>query len=122
MPYIPMKRREALDAYAEALIAHMKASNFEGSYLGDVTYVMTRIVHGTFQAINGPIRWWQITAIMGILESMKIEFYSRVAGPYERMQCEASGDVKEFIPKEDMEEEHVPKPRGRFPDEPKENA
>lgn len=115
MPYIVPKQREALDAYVDALIAHIKESNFEVSYLGQLNYAMTRLLLGTFRAINGPLRYWQVTAIMGTLSSMSIEIYRRLVGPYENHQQELNGDIKEFQP--EIEKAPEPrKPRGQLTD------
>jgi len=114
MPYLKASRREALDAYADALIAHLKDSNFEAAYLGDFNYLFTRILLGTIKEINGPIRYFQAVAALGTLEAMKIEIYRRWISPYENKQMEINGDVKEF-----MEQEEAPVPikdRGRLKD------
>ncbi len=97
MPYIAHGRRKALDAYVDSLIAYIKQENFEGAYIGDVTYVLTRLLLGLFRSINGKLRYWQITAIRGILASVTSELHDRVFAPYEAAKCSESGDILEFV-------------------------
>lgn len=119
MPYIKAARRQALDHCAEEISQFLKNTNFEGAYLGELNYFMTRLLLGTMKSVNGPIRYWQAVAVLGTLEAMKIEIYRRWIGPYENKQQEINGDVKEFQPEEESEVPAEPKIRGRFEDEPR---
>lgn len=57
---------------------------------GELNYLFTRIArdyynyHGGYQAIND---------IIGALEGAKLEFYRRIAAPYEDAKIEENGDV-----------------------------
>lgn len=96
MPYIRPERRAALDAYVDAIATHYKETAKEGSWIGDLTYTMTRLTTRTLRVMFKEIRYWQIVIVIGILQSMIIEFYRRVASPYENRQCGQYGDVAEF--------------------------
>lgn len=58
---------------------------------GELNYVLTRIVQGYFKA-NGE-RYQQINDVLGALEGCKLEFYRRVAAPYENEKIRENGDV-----------------------------
>jgi hypothetical protein len=79
MPYVRQERREELDNGA------MPATS------GDLNYLITCQVktylegHGTSYTI--------INDIIGALEGAKIEFYRRIAEPYENTKIVANGDV-----------------------------
>lgn len=57
---------------------------------GELNYLLTLILHqyykdgGNYQAIND---------ILGALEGAKLEFYRRIAAPYEDQKCFDNGDV-----------------------------
>lgn len=123
MPYIPTARREVLDKYVEGLSGYIKEINLESSWMGDVNYVITRLLMRMVRTF-GPIKYWQGVAILGTLEAVKVEFYRRVLSPYENKQAELNGDVPEFAGADAdlvISETSVrtDKPRGRFEDEPR---
>jgi hypothetical protein len=123
MPYIPTARREVLDKYVEGLAAYIKGTNLESSWMGDVNYVITRLLMQLVRTF-GTIKYWQGVAILGTLEAVKIEVYRRVLSPYENEQARINGDVVEFNMADadlTVEDQIETRPRGRFKDEPKEN-
>lgn len=97
MPYIPPDRREVLDAYANAIAKHLKETAKEGSWIGDLNYVITRMILRTLRVMFKEIRYWQIVIVLGTLQALTVEFYRRIASPYENRQMERFGDVNEFI-------------------------
>lgn len=83
MPYIKPERRIELSAYPE-----VQPGGWQG--VGELNYLITMLiidyweVHGNYQGIND---------IVGALEGAKLEFYRRIAVPYEDQKREANGDV-----------------------------
>lgn len=79
MPYIKQTDRDKLGYDLPA------ASN-----PGELNYLITQLIqtywtdHGRYQAIND---------ILGALEGAKLEFYRRVAAPYEDTKIKENGDV-----------------------------
>jgi hypothetical protein len=50
--------------------------------------VVTKIIKGIY-----PLRYYHINKAVGVLECIKMEFYRRVAAPYEDTKIEQNGDV-----------------------------
>ena len=79
MPYIKQEHRAEIFP-----ICKVPAS------AGELNYQLTELIRrywdrqGTYQAIND---------IVGALEGAKLEFYRRVAAPYENDKIEQNGDV-----------------------------
>jgi hypothetical protein len=84
MPYIKQEQRILFDPYGG-----MNDQN-SPSTSGELNFVLTRIVscyfkdHPNYQGIND---------IVGALEGAKLEFYRRVAVPYEDKKIIENGDV-----------------------------
>lgn len=93
MPYITADRRTKLDTDIRKLAEDLKQM---GAMDGDMNYAITRLLAITFDIAGSP-RYSKINTIIGILECVKQEFYSRVAVPYERSKAIDSGDVHEFL-------------------------
>ena len=76
--------------YEEALgdlIATLKAQPVE-NIDGELNYIITRILKETY-----PLRYFNLNRAVGVLECCKLEFYRRVAAPYEDTKIEQNGDV-----------------------------
>ena len=84
MPYIKRLRRLQLAAVA------IEDSKFEISSPGELNYAITRLIdnyhsrRGDYQSVND---------VVGALEGAKLEFYRRVAAPYEDQKARENGDV-----------------------------
>jgi hypothetical protein len=67
-----------------------RTADLKPSTPGELNFVLTRIVfaywqeRGNYQAIND---------VLGALEGAKLEFYRRVAAPYEDTKIAENGDV-----------------------------
>lgn len=59
---------------------------------GELNYLITQTVDKYLQ-FKGGIRYANINEILGVLECVKLEFYRRIAAPYEDKKCDESGDV-----------------------------
>ena len=78
MPYIKQKRREALtDDFM------MNA--------GELNYTLTMICK--FYIDKHGLKYQHINDVLGALEGAKLEFYRRVAVPYENTKIAENGDV-----------------------------
>lgn len=60
-------------------------------HAGELNYAITLLVNDYFKRMGG--RYQQINDIVGALEGAKLEFYRRVAAPYEDEKIEENGDV-----------------------------
>lgn len=82
MPYIQSWRRAELDAG----VGHKPRS------VGELNYCFTRLILGYIEG-NGPLSYGLINDVLGALEGAKLEFYRRVAVPYEDGKIAENGDV-----------------------------
>ena len=80
MPYIPKEIRENL--------AEGRAPWFSG----ELNYLITGLIM-RYMAANGGVSYANINAVVGALDCAKMEFYRRVAVPYENTKLSLNGDV-----------------------------
>jgi hypothetical protein len=81
MPYInPIKRTNLIP---ELEILPMDA--------GELNFVFTQVIQ-QYLMLNGT-SYQRINDVIGALEGAKLEFYRRVAAPYEDMKIKENGDV-----------------------------
>lgn len=85
MPYIAEDRRDKISA----IFARIQIDEPENA--GELNYAIT-VLCQTYFALNGG-RYQQINDIIGALEGAKLEFYRRVAAPYEDVKIKENGDV-----------------------------
>lgn len=78
MPYIPAQDR-----------AFVRANS--PSTVGELNFKITELISGWFQDNGG--KYQQVNDVLGALEGAKLEFYRRVAAPYEDKKIEENGDV-----------------------------
>jgi hypothetical protein len=81
MPYIDPERRLVVDD--NGIPACRNA--------GELNYYLTMCVYNYF--IDHAGGYAGINEIMGVLEGVKLEFYRRVASPYEDLKKSVNGDV-----------------------------
>lgn len=91
MPYIKQAQRDLLELYIKQLNAELQQIAIaEGNVEpGIINYVITRILvdlkhKGNYNNHN---------ALMGALESSKLEYYRRRVAPYEDLKIIENGDV-----------------------------
>jgi hypothetical protein len=87
MPYIDQGNRGRLEHAIDNLTDRLAND-------GELNYTITRLVAGYF-ARNG-WRYDLIARAVGALECVKLEFYRRVAGPYEDKAIAKNGDLTEY--------------------------
>lgn len=87
MPYIKPGNRAKYDTVLKELIEILKALPPE-EVDGELNYVVTKILKEIY-----PLRYFHINKAIGVLECIKLEYYRRVATPYEDLKIKESGDV-----------------------------
>lgn len=87
MPYIKMEDRPKYDGLLGELIGILKSQPVE-RIDGELNYIITRILKEAY-----PLRYFNLNRAMGVLECAKLEFYRRVAAPYEDIKIKENGDV-----------------------------
>jgi len=87
LPYIKYKNREKYKKVLENLIEILKSLPLK-EVDGELNYVVTKIIKEVY-----PLRYFHLNRAMGVLESIKQEFYRRVVAPYEDVKIKESGDV-----------------------------
>ena len=80
MPYIKQDRRDRMIADGDA-----------PQDPGELNYLITELVYAYFNMHGG--RYAQINDVLGALEGAKLEFYRRIAAPYEDAKIIQNGDV-----------------------------
>lgn len=87
MPYIKQEFRPDLDPHIEALGRLVQSD-------GEMNYVISRLVSRRY----GALEWSydMIARAVGALECVKLEFYRRLAGPYEDKAIVRNGDIAEY--------------------------
>ena len=87
MPYIKAENRSKYEKVLENLVKILKTLPPE-QIDGELNYVVTKILKEIY-----PLRYFHINKAIGVLECIKLEFYRRVAAPYEDSKIKESGDV-----------------------------
>jgi hypothetical protein len=87
LPYIRPENRTKYEKTLKELIGILKSLPVE-EVDGDLNYVVTRILKEVY-----PLRYFHLNRAIGVLECIKLEFYRRVAAPYEDLKIKESGDV-----------------------------
>lgn len=84
MPYIVPNRREAFEEWLVRGPGLLKSSS------GDLNYIITRLCQ---QWLGGAESYEDYKDVIGILETVKLEFYRRALAPYEDAKIQENGDV-----------------------------
>ena len=87
MPYIKSENRKKYEKFIQELVSILKSLSPE-EVDGDLNYVVTKLLKEVY-----PLRYYHINKAVGVLECIKLEFYRRVAAPYEDLKIKESGDV-----------------------------
>ena len=87
MPYIKLKNRSKYEKVLDNLVGILKTLPPE-EIDGELNYVVTKILKDIY-----PLRYFHINKAMGVLECIKLEYYRRVAAPYEDIKMKESGEV-----------------------------
>ena len=87
LPYVKPENRVKYEKALDELIGILKSLPVE-EVDGELNYVVTKILKQIY-----PLRYFHINKAIGVLECAKLEFYRRVAAPYEDKKMKESGDV-----------------------------
>ena len=87
LPYIKSEKRKKYEMIIQELVSILKPLPPE-EVDGDLNYVVTKLLKEVY-----PLRYYHINKAVGVLECIKLEFYRRVAAPYEDLKIKESGDV-----------------------------
>lgn len=87
MPYVKPESRVKYEKVLDELIGILKSLPVD-EVDAELNYVVTKILKQIY-----PVRYFQINKAIGVLECVKLEFYRRVAAPYEDKKIKESGDV-----------------------------
>lgn len=87
MPYIKPESRTKYEKVLRELIGILKSLPVE-EVDGEVNYVVTKMLKEVYS-----LRYFNLNRAVGALECIKLEFYRRVAAPYEDRKIKESGDV-----------------------------
>lgn len=68
----------------------LEDSNSHPKNVGELNYILTLIVREYNNSLGG---YQAVNDILGALEGAKLEFYRRVAAPYEDEKIKENGDV-----------------------------
>jgi hypothetical protein len=79
MPYITQEKREMLKAGSPT------------QNVGELNYAITKVIVDYIK-LQG-LKYQTINDVLGALEGAKLEFYARVARPYENGKIAENGDV-----------------------------
>jgi ribosomal protein S3AE len=87
LPYIKSEKRKKYEKIIQELVSILKSLPPE-EVDGDLNYVVTKLLKEVY-----PLRYYHINKAVGVLECVKLEFYRRVAAPYEDLKIKESGDI-----------------------------
>jgi hypothetical protein len=87
LPYIKTINRAKYDTVLKELIEILKTLPPE-EVDGELNYVLTKLLKEIY-----PLRYFHINKAIGVLECAKLEYYRRVAAPYEDKKIQETGDV-----------------------------
>jgi hypothetical protein len=87
LPYIKAQNRKKYEKILEELATILKSLPPE-EVDGELNYVITKTLKEVY-----PLRYFHLNKAIGVLECAKLEYYRRVAAPYEDTKIKESGDV-----------------------------
>ena len=98
MPYIKNTDRKQFDIHINELITalHAVPENIEGN----LNYIISSLVDGLLES---GVKYKKLNALVGALECAKLEFYMRVARPYEDEKIIENGEVYNTSLRTDIE-------------------
>lgn len=88
MPYIRRELRPELDQLIAPLIEKLKTTPLEDQD-GSIDYVVTKIIRNVYTLD----KFFHFNRAIGVLMAILLEFYRRMAGPYEDKKILENGDV-----------------------------
>jgi len=92
MPYIKQAKRDVLDPYIEELLnalRELESDDPENNFEGNINYVFTVILDRVYSGTG----YTGVKDAVGTTVCAILEFYRRVAAPYENQKAFENGDV-----------------------------
>ena len=93
MPYINEDKRMVLNEYIDQLInaiRELECDDPSNNTEGNINYIISSILNRVYV---DSLNYGSINDVIGVLECVKLEFYRRVATPYEDQKVFDNGDV-----------------------------
>ena len=87
MPYIRAERRVAMNRMMNQLVDAINSDAIDGELTWVISELLIAFYGGSYSSIKDGI---------GILECAKLEYYRRVAAPYEDGAIKRNGDIYEY--------------------------
>lgn len=94
MPYVKPEKRLVYDSEIELLLKKL-AVDPEGMD-GNLNYVISRLVAGSFKPTTGKWRYAMIARAVAVFECAKLEFYRRIGAKREDEVITDNGDIPEY--------------------------
>lgn len=91
MPYIIQDKRDVLDPVIDELmvaLVNLQIDDEGNNMEGNINYVFTKLLKKCYGDSYG-----ELNDALGILTAVQLEFYRRVAVPYEDQKIYDNGDV-----------------------------
>ncbi len=93
MPYITQRQRDAFDCAIEQLVADLEGVSND-DVCGELNYIFSKIIWSLCgHKTDNVCRYFKINMILGAMEAAKLEFYRRIAVPYEDQKIRDNGDI-----------------------------
>jgi len=86
MPYIRQIERTVLDPMIDEISKHAEHD-------GQLNYIITRLCHNWIIKVGK--KYTRINQIIGVLHCVSMEFYRRVAAPYEDTKIKENGCISD---------------------------
>ena len=104
MPYIKQERRQELNQKMQSLLDISPTLSS-----GDLNYIISNLLN---THLNNAVNYEKCNSVVGILECAKLEFYNKLATPYENVKIAENGglykdlskDSEEYIMKKALED------------------
>lgn len=95
MPYITQNKRNELDPVIEELrkrLVSLALDDEKNNHAGNLNYIFTKLLMLSYGTENDT-SYSNINQAMGVVECVKLEFYRKVAAPYEDKKEEENGPI-----------------------------
>ena len=87
MPYIKKESRERVALFLKPMLEGIEKSLLTE---GEMNYIITQML---ISWAKPKLSYSKINASLGVLECVKLEFYRRLAAPYESAKASENGDI-----------------------------
>lgn len=105
MPYIKQEKRDVLDPAIEGIIDALRGLQLddpEDNTEANINYIVSSLLDKMYIS-----SYKEVNNAMGMLITTALEYYRRVAGPYEDQKRHDEGDVYKSATAEDIIEQYV---------------